>query len=420
MGCKCLHYTVLLFAVIFLFTSVLFPHCAGAQDDLFFDEFDDDWDFDDFDEFENDWLIDEELLISNFFFDTDIREALQDIALQANVTILMDDTVSGWVTVEFTDVTLEKALELVLIPGGFIYQKMNDYYLVSAGTVDSPAFPSMARTVRVQLNDLLSQEVLQILPDYYIQYVKVIPNRNFVTITGTDEIIASIMEILGVVDQPRKQVMIDTVVTEISGEEAETLGVEWAGADTGPYSLRFGELASIGGIFQRLERITATLNLLQREGKANIRSNPRLVVLDGETGEIHVTRDEYVAIVTGTPAFPTTTLETITSGVIFEVSPRVGADGYITLTMSPEVSNVVGVGLEGFPVISRRIASTTVRVKDGETIVIGGLRQLIEVTTESKVPLLGDIPLLGALFRQRRTTSEDKDVVILITPRILN
>ena len=69
--------------------------------------------------------------------------------------------------------------------------------------------------------------------------------------------------------------------------------------------------------------------------------------------------------------------------------------------------------------MSRRIVSTTVRVKTGETLVLGGLRQLIEVTTEGKVPLLGDIPIIEALFRHKKTTSEDKDVVILITPSIL-
>lgn len=209
------------------------------------------------------------------------------------------------------------------------------------------------------------------------------------------------------------------MVTEVSGEAAKNLGIEWGGATTGPYGLQFGELASIGGLFQRLERVVATIHLLEKEGKARIRSNPRLVVLDGEEGEIRVTREEYYAIVTGTAAFPTTSLETISAGVILKVRPYVVNGEEIILTLSPEVSNVVGAGLQDLPVVSRRIVSTTVRVKTGETLVLGGLRQLIEVTTEGKVPLLGDIPIIGALFRHKKTTSEDKDVVILITPSIL-
>ena len=361
----------------------------------------------------------EETLITNVFYDTDIREALQDVASQAGVSILMDDTVSGFVTLELTDVPFKKALEMILAPGGFIYQKMDGYYLVSAGTVDSPAFPSISRTERINLRDLRAEEVLNILPDFYAQYVKAIEDRNFITITGPQEIIDKIREIIELADQPRRQVMIDAVVTEISGEEAEDLGVEWAGAYSGPYQTQFGELMSIGGIFQRLERVVATLSLLEKEGKARIRSNPRLVVLDGETGEIRVTREEYYAIVTGTAAYPTTSLETIQAGVILNVAPRISGNDEIILVLSPEVSNVVGAGLQELPVISRRVASTTVRVKSGETIVIGGLRQLIEVTTESKVPILGDIPVIRVLFRHKKTTSEDKDIVILITPHIL-
>jgi len=364
-------------------------------------------------------ILEEPILISNVFYDTDIREALADIASQAMVTILVDDSVSGFVTLEVTDVSLEKALEMVLAPGGFVYKKMDGYYLVSSGSLDSPAFKNITRTVRIDLTDLTAEELISILPEYYSQFVKAITGKGFVTITAPDEIIEKIKEIIEITDTPRKQVMLDTVVTEISGEEAENIGIEWGGANTGSYGLQFGELASIGGIFERLERITATLNLLKKEGKARIRSNPRLVVLDGEQGEIRVLRDEYFAITTGSAAFPTTSLETISAGVIMTVSPRIHPDGSITLVLSPEVSNVVGAGIQDLPVISRRIASTTVRVKDGETIVIGGLRQLIEVTTKTKVPILGDIPLIGGLFRNKKQTVDDKDIVILITPKII-
>ncbi|MGC8777555.1 MAG: type II secretion system protein GspD [Candidatus Caldatribacteriaceae bacterium] len=199
----------------------------------------------------------------------------------------------------------------------------------------------------------------------------------------------------------------------------KNLGIEWGGATSGPYGLQFGELASIGGVFQRLERIVATLNFLEREGKAHIRSNPRLVVMDGETGEMSVIREEYFAITTGTAAYPTTSLETISAGVILKVFPRIVGDGEIILSLSPEVSNVVGSGIQELPVISRRKVNTTVRVKSGETIVIGGLRQLIEVTATSKIPLLGDLPLIGGLFRSKKTTVDDKDIVMLITPTIM-
>ncbi len=358
-------------------------------------------------------------LITNVFFDTEVREVLQDIATQVGIPILIDDTVAGVVSLELNEVSLEKALEMVLAPLGLTYAKMDGYYLVSAGTADSPAFKNIAKAVKIDLGSLTSEQLVSLLPDYYGQFVKATKEENFILVVAPEEIVTRIREIVELVDTPKKQVVLDAVVTEISGEEAKNLGIEWGGANSGSYELQFGELASIGGIFQRLERIVATLHFLEREGKARIRSNPRLVVMDGETGEMSVIREEYFAITTGTAAYPTTSLETIAAGVILRVKPRVVGDGEIILSLTPEVSNVVGAGIQELPVISRRKVNTTVRVKNGETIVIGGLRQLIEVTTKSKVPLLGDLPLIGGLFRSKKTTVDDKDIVVLITPTIL-
>lgn len=358
-------------------------------------------------------------LITNVFVDSDIREVLQDIASQAGVPILADDTVAGVVSLELNEVPLEKALEMVLAPLGLTYAKVDDYYLVSAGTTDSPAFKNIARTVRIELENFTADEMVKLLPEYYAQFVKAIEGQSFIAVTAPEEIIRRIGDIVASIDHPRKQVVLDAVVTEISGEEAKNLGIEWGGATSGPYGLQFGELASIGGLFQRLERIVATLNFLEREGKARIRSNPRLVVLDGETGEMSVIREEYFAITTGTPAYPTTSLETISAGVVLKVRPRVVGKDEIILSLSPEVSNVVGSGIQDLPVISRRKVNTTVRVKSGETLVIGGLRQLIEVTAISKVPLLGDLPLIGVLFCNKKTTVDDKDIIMLITPTVM-
>jgi len=165
-------------------------------------------------------VLEEPILITNVFYDTDIREALSDVASQAQITILVDDSVSGFITLELTDVPLEKALEMVLAPGGFVYKKMDGYYLVSSGSLDSPAFKNITSTVRVDLTDLTAEELISILPEYYAQYVKAIEGKSFVTITAPDEIIEKIKEIIKITDAPRKQVMLDTVVTEISGEEA--------------------------------------------------------------------------------------------------------------------------------------------------------------------------------------------------------
>ncbi len=102
------------------------------------------------------------------------------------------------------------------------------------------------------------------------------------------------------------------------------------------------------------------------------------------------------------------------------MSAWTGENGDITCTVAPEVSNIVELDrLTGLPTLSSRRASTTVRVKDGETIMIGGLTQRQDYYTTRKIPILGDLPIIGALGRSKSRTSTNNELVILITPRLL-
>ena len=108
----------------------------------------------------------------------------------------------------------------------------------------------------------------------------------------------------------------------------------------------------------------------------------------------------------------------VDAGVTLSVTPQVNRNGFITLQVIPTVSSVVNPGPP--PVVDSRTASTTVLVRDGETLVIGGMLRDDETITTAKVPILGDIPLLGALlFQSRYTKVTKRDLVVLITPRIL-
>jgi len=154
------------------------------------------------------------------------------------------------------------------------------------------------------------------------------------------------------------------------------------------------------------------------EGKATIRANPRVAALEGKEATIFVGQEKYYVIVTGPETYPYRTLESIAAGVTLSLIPYVAENGDITVHIAPEVSDVTGEGLEGLPVITKRRAETTVRVKDGETIVIGGLVQEQETKILRRVPLLGYIPLVGILFRYYRPTKSQTEVVIFITPHL--
>jgi type II secretory pathway component GspD/PulD (secretin) len=160
-------------------------------------------------------------------------------------------------------------------------------------------------------------------------------------------------------------------------------------------------------------------------------SKPRLRTLNNQPAVVRVGQDLPIFIrqVTQSPGSPpviTTneTVQTITVGTVLSITPQVSADGLITLDITPAVSRLVSTqtspsGGTSAPVIDIRQASSLVRVRDGATVVMGGLIQDSTSSTHRKIPLLGDLPLLGRAFTGEYSTAERTDLVIFLTPRVI-
>jgi type II secretory pathway component GspD/PulD (secretin) len=123
--------------------------------------------------------------------------------------------------------------------------------------------------------------------------------------------------------------------------------------------------------------------------------------------------------VTGPRSYPYTKLELIQVGITLEVTPYVSDNDEITVAIKPEVSDVTGQGASDLPVVSKRSVNTKLRVKNGETITVGGLTLKTENTRTTGVPFLSRIPILGYLFKQETVAVEERVIVVFITPRII-
>jgi type II secretory pathway component GspD/PulD (secretin) len=145
-----------------------------------------------------------------------------------------------------------------------------------------------------------------------------------------------------------------------------------------------------------------------------------MAVVNGQTAEIFVGAQRFIRVEVQSYGAKLEKIQGVDVGTRISITPWTGGKGEITATISPEVSNIVELErATGLPTLSSRRASTTVRVKDGQTIAIGGLTQRQDYYTKRKVPILGDLPLVGPLFRSSRKNSSTTELVILITPRIL-
>lgn len=373
----------------------------------------------------------EETLITRTFRKTDIKEALRELSFQSGVKVVADSTVQGEVSVALKEVPFEEALRMVLSAGGYTFRRVSDgYYLAGLCVPSNPSFNQLSQTDYFKPNYLKAKDFSTLISDYYQPYVKINEDSNTITITASPEMVKRLKSDLSKFDQMPRQVMIEALVIELSDEGKKSLGVTWGsmldgGFSVYPPSSNFEYARSTAGksSWEMSGSLSSDLfvrvNTLVSQGQAKIRANPRLATLEGKEAEINIGREEYYLISVGSGSQVSYTLQSIATGVVLKITPYVDKNNQIRVNFSPEVSEVVGKGATNLPVITKRTVTTSVRVEDGQTIAIGGLVQEQSSETLSKVPVMGSLPLVGALFRHKKTTSENKEVVIFITPRIL-
>jgi type II secretory pathway component GspD/PulD (secretin) len=236
------------------------------------------------------------------------------------------------------------------------------------------------------------------------------------------------IRVLSMVDVPAKQLVVEARVAEVSPEDMANLGVDWkwdafqfterpnSGAAAGaPGPLGFGSFGR--SAFNPI----ATLNLMVTKKQARILASPHISVLNDQDASIFIGETIRIRVLatSSATAGATYTVYEIPIGIVLLVRPRVNDDGYITARIHPVVSTLLNVPDENnLPHTAAREADTTVRVKDGETLVIGGLIQEIDSKTMSKIPLLGDLPLVGQLFRSQSRDHKRTEVLVFVTIRL--
>ncbi len=245
---------------------------------------------------------------------------------------------------------------------------------------------------------------------------------NAVIVTGTPEQVAPIVAEIKAVDRPdarQTSVQLDAKIFELTSSGARQVGINFA--QNGPF-------ATATLLSQTLQKpqlqatFQAQLFALIQQGKGTLISAPRLRTLSGTEASI-LTGDALPVVTTITyPGNPPTVqeqLQYVNVGVHLQVRPYVSSSGYVTSVVLAEVSNVTGFIQGNIPQISQRQAIATVRVRNGQPFVIGGLLQNNDITSIARVPLLSRIPLFGDLFKLESTTHEVTNLYVVITPHIV-
>lgn len=260
--------------------------------------------------------------------------------------------------------------------------------------------------------------------------------NNAVIVFGTPREYATVEDALRKLDIPPQQVLIEAAITEVGLNDTLRYGVQWNFARDG-HTLGYSEGAAAApaqifpgfSYFYGGSSISAALNALEQKTNIKVVSAPKLLVLNNQTAALQV--GDQVPISTGTATnlnsganAVVSTIEYKDTGVILKITPRVNASGLVQLDVSQEVSDVsvsapTAQTQEQSPTISTRRIATTVAVRDGEVIALGGLFRNSQTFGKNGVPLLSSIPVLGGLFGTHRNTESRTELIVLLKPHVL-
>ena len=246
----------------------------------------------------------------------------------------------------------------------------------------------------------------------------------YIVVQGTKEELDAVGELITNIDRKLPQIMIEAKIVEINRKKTKDLGVSWfIGDQEGQIS--FGEM-SLGGTMERQDLVSIKIQALEKKNLGRLVGNPRILTLSGKTAVINVgEKAPYRNIEIdkdGNKSYP---IQWLDVGVKMGVTPELTQDGLIILHVYPKVSSYVEreYVLEGLtfkdPQPSEKSADTTARLRNGETLVIGGLIKSSDIENITKIPLLGDIPIIGQLFTLRNKTHEETELIIFVTPHLV-
>jgi len=424
----------------------------------------------------------EEETISVDFPDEEVRTILRNVADLFDLNLVIPDTLQGRTSVKLRNITWRQVFEVVLEPLGFTYVEDRNIIQIRS-LVDLTSEPMDTRVFILNYAgaDAIQDSISPLIDTASGGKIQVDKRSNALVITERPSRMNRIQEVIDTLDRATDQVMIESKFIEVSNGDLSDIGVDWAylnenegdllggsGAGSGNPGFNASELpeaadgAGVGigsGIVEgglnafssglanvaaggasgglvavfSSSQFAATLTAIQTENRSKLVSNPTIVVMNNQQAVFQVGEDYPIrefSVNDQTGQLETGELEYRFVGIELDVTPSVNAAGMITLDVNPVVSALgglvtTGAGVGGLTELEDRIfkkreAKTQVTIKDGYTIALGGLTAETEDNDSSKIPFLGNLALLGKLFRSDVSNEASTNLIIFLTAKTLN
>lgn len=381
-------------------------------------------------------------LVTMDFEEAEIRDVIRVLAMASGMNMVIGKDVEAMVTISLKDVPWERALDVVLRTYNFTYKKEEN--LIRIMTFEKVKqeerdIPLVTEIIYLNFADVseLKDTLTKMLSDR--GSIEVDERTNSMLITDIPAKVENAKKVAQELDTRTPQVLIEAMLVDVKLTKDDELGINWkiihadrhyAWQDkttsnnyieqpATPMSAISSSAIKLG-FLQRMGtfRLDGLIQAWMQDAKANILASPKIISLDNRTAEIEIkSQVPYTETTTtdqGTVA--TTQFKDVITGL--KVKPHITKGGFIDMEIEPR-QEFVEAFVNGEPQIGSRSAKTNVLVKDGETIVIGGLRKVEDNATITKVPFLGDIPFIGNIFRKKDLQKINTELVMFVTPHII-
>ena len=368
------------------------------------------------------------------FQSVELRDAFRALADVANMNIVTDSSVKGKTTVHLENISFREAVDLLAKSSGLDYRIINNTILVASHEKLETGFgKKITRVFSLKNSDPAEiKESINLLVD--AESIRVDKRTNSVIVTFYQSKLPELESTIKQLDKEKKQVIIQARVEEISHGGLKELGFDWnfQKITANGNSATINDSKDDNNVPSSNSNISTisdnislnylnVINMLENDNKATNLANPQITTLDGKQATIDIGNQVPIVKPGGDGQ---TEVEFKDVGISLDITPKITENNQIYMDVKPETSLVsetfeTSDGIR-YPIIETRKVETNVRVASGKTIAIGGLITKDEIKNMSKVPFLGDLPVLGKMFSSESTDTEKTELIIFLTPKIVS
>lgn len=375
-----------------------------------------------------------ESLLTLDFKDVDLKDALKIITQASGLNIVMDNDVKATVSITLKDVAWQTALDSILKTNELTYRfEGNIIRIMTLDTVKKETDTLPLSTKVITLNFAKATDLQASLGKMISSRgnIQTNVNTNSLIVTDTPEILNKIENLASALDVRTPQVLIEALIMSVKLTDSDKFGMDFTLTHKQRPERKITQTLkapstvldiSLGKTIFPLWNLSETLSIFAEDKRVDILANPRVLTLDNLPAQIEILEQvpyTYTSQSTeGSSTISSTQFKDV--GIKLYVTPHITKDRFISLMVKAEQSFVASfVGTTNEPSIDSRKVDTNFMLKDGESVAIGGLRKKDNTTTIDKVPLLGDIPIVGKLFRKEVKEIVNTELIIFITPHIM-